>query len=208
MATGKSFFSAPFIMARSLLIPNHKSYIISVSGGQASGTFAKLEDLANNNIASVLGVSSVFLENVVRLNSKSSGFTHAKSGSHVELFNGSEVTSLNSVPDNLRGIRSNLNVYDEGAFIDQELYTATLPFTAVSADFRTSKDLNPELYPKQIPNLNLFLSSASDTSCEMYRQYKEAFRQMMLGNTSYFVADLNNWGPFTVKCSKNNKPNC
>ena len=24
----------------------------------------------------------------------------------------------------------------------------------------------------------------------MYRQYKEAFRQMMLGNTSYFVADL------------------
>lgn len=83
-----------------------------------------------------------------------------------------------------------------------------MPFTAVSADFRTSKDLNPELYPKQIPNLNLFLSSASDTSCEMYRQYKEAFRQMMLGNTSYFVADLNNWGPFTVKCSKNNKPNC
>ena len=106
MATGKSFFSAPFIMARSLLIPNHKSYIISVSGGQASGTFAKLEDLANNNIASVLGVSSVFLENVVRLNSKSSGFTHAKSGSHVELFNGSEVTSLNSMPDKLRGIRS------------------------------------------------------------------------------------------------------
>lgn len=93
-------------MARSLLIPNHKTYIMSVSGGQASGTFAKLEDLANNNIASVLGVSSVFLENVVRLNSKSSGFTHAKSGSHVELFNGSEVTSLNSVPDNLRGIRS------------------------------------------------------------------------------------------------------
>ena len=34
------------------------------------------------------------------------------------------------------------------------------------------------------------MSSASDTSCEMYRQYKEAFRQMMLGNTSYFVADL------------------
>ena len=109
MATGKSFFSAPFIMARSLLIPNHKSYIISVSGGQASGTFSKLEDLANNNIASVLGVSSVFLENVVRQNSKSSGFTHSKSGMHVELFNESEVSSLNSVPDNLRGIRSNLN---------------------------------------------------------------------------------------------------
>jgi len=104
-ATGKSFFSAPFIMTRSLLIPNHKTYILSVSGGQASSTFSKLEDLANNNIASAIGVSSVFLDNVVRPNSKTSGFSHDKSGMHVELFNGSEVTSLNSVPDNLRGAR-------------------------------------------------------------------------------------------------------
>lgn len=111
-ATGKSFFSAPFIMARSLLIPYHKTYILSISGGQASATFTKLEDLANNNIASVIGVSSMFLENVVRQNAKVSGFTHDKAGMHVELFNGSEVTSLNSVPDNLRGARSNLNVYD------------------------------------------------------------------------------------------------
>lgn len=111
-ATGKSFFSAPFIMTRSLLIPSHKTYILSVSGAQASGTFSKLEDLAMNNIASAVGVSSVFLENVVRPNSKQSGFSHGKEGMHVELFNGSEVTSLNSVPDNLRGSRSNLNVYD------------------------------------------------------------------------------------------------
>lgn len=78
----------------------------------------------------------------------------------------------------------------EAAFIPKELYTSTLPFTAVSSDFRTSKNLNVELYPKQIPNLNLLLSSASDTTSEMYAQYKEAFKQMMLGNTSYFVADL------------------
>jgi len=111
--TGKSFFSAPFVMARSLLIPNHKTYIMSVSGGQASATFSKLEDLANNNIASAIGVSSVFLENVLKGNSKTSGFTHGKEGMHVELFNGSEVTSLNSVPQNLRGTRSNLNIYDK-----------------------------------------------------------------------------------------------
>lgn len=110
--THNSFFSAPFIMTRSLLIPNHKTYIMSVSGGQASATFSKMEDLANNNIASVIGVSSVFLENVIRPNSKTSGFSHGKEGMHVELFNGSEVTSLNSVPENLRGARSNLNVYD------------------------------------------------------------------------------------------------
>ena len=189
--SGKSFLSAPFIMTRSLLIPNHVTYIISVSGGQSSATFSKMEDLANNNIASAIGVSSVFLDNVKKANSKVSGFTHSKDGCHVELFNGSEVTSLNSVPDNLRGARASMNCFDEAAFIPKELFTATLPFTAVSSDFRTSKGLNAELYPQQLPNLNMFLSSASDTTSEMYAQYKEAFRQMMLGNTSYFVADLN-----------------
>ena len=78
----------------------------------------------------------------------------------------------------------------EAAFIPKELFTATLPFTAVSADFRTTKGLNADLYPPQIPNLNLLLSSASDTTSEMYAQYREAFRQMMLGNRAYFVADL------------------
>lgn len=188
--SGKSFLSAPFIMTRSLLIPNHKGYIISVSGGQSSATFSKMEDLASNNIASAIGVSSVFLDNVKKANSKVSGFTHSKDGCHVELFNGSEVTSLNSVPDNLRGSRSNCTIFDESAFIPKELFAATLPFTAVSSDFRTSKGLNAELYPQQLPNLNMFLSSASDTSSEMYAQYREAFRQMMLGNTAYFVADL------------------
>ena len=188
--THNSFFSAPFIMTRSLLIPNHITYVISVSGGQSSATFSKMEDLANNNIASAIGVSSVFLDNVKRPHTKASGFTHGKDGCHVELFNGSEVTSLNSVPEHARGARSNLNVYDEGAFIPKELYTATLPFTAVSADFRTSKGLNAEIYPQQIPNLNMILSSASDTTSEMYAQYREAFRQMLLGNTNYFVCDL------------------
>ena len=188
--SGKSFLSAPFIMTRSLLIPNHITYIISVSGGQSSATFSKMEDLANNNIASAIGVSSVFLDNVKKAHSKLSGFTHSKDGCHVELFNGSEVTSLNSVPDNLRGSRSNCTCFDEAAFIPKELFTATLPFTAVSSDFRTSKGLNAELFPQQLPNLNLFLSSASDTTSEMYAQYREAFRQMMLGNTAYFVADL------------------
>lgn len=117
-ATGKTFTSAPFIMTRSLLIPNHVTYIISVSGGQSSATFGKMEDLANNNIASAIGVSSVFLDNVKKANSKLSGFTHSKDGCHVELFNGSEVTSLNSVPDNLRGARSNLNVYDLEKYVN------------------------------------------------------------------------------------------
>ncbi len=111
-ATGKTFFAAPFMMTRSLLIPNHKTFCLSATGGQASQLFRKMEDVSFNNIATAIGVSSVFLENVVKQNAKDTGFTHDKGGMHVSLFNGSEITSLNSVPDNLRGSRSSLNIYD------------------------------------------------------------------------------------------------
>lgn len=89
--SGKSFLSAPYVMARSLLIPNHKSYIMGPTGGQSAETASKLEALATGNIASVIGVSTMFLENAVAANSKVSAFTHAKDGVHVGLFNGSEV---------------------------------------------------------------------------------------------------------------------
>ena len=105
-ATGKSFFSAPFVMTRSLLIPNHYTYYLGPSGAQSAASWSKVENLALGNIASAIGVTTVFLENVFKINSKDSGFSHNKGGSHVSLYNGSEINSLNSVPDNLRGSRS------------------------------------------------------------------------------------------------------
>lgn len=112
-STGKSFMSAPLIMARSLLIPSHNTYIMGPTGSQAQETFSKMENLAKNNIASVIGVSSVFLDETVRINSKADPFVHDKNSYHVELYNGSTVNTLNSVAKNIVGIRSSFNVYDE-----------------------------------------------------------------------------------------------
>ena len=44
--SGKSYLSAPYMMARSILIPNHHTYIMCPAGNQAQETFGKLEDLA------------------------------------------------------------------------------------------------------------------------------------------------------------------
>lgn len=110
-ASGKSFMSAPFIMARSILFPNHNTYIMGPSGGQAIETMGKLESLAKGNIASVLGVSSFFLDECVRINAKADPFTHDKSGHHVELYNGSSVNTLNSVVKNIVGIRLPFFIY-------------------------------------------------------------------------------------------------
>lgn len=107
--THNSFMSAPFIMARSLLIPSHNTYIMGPSGSQSQETFTKLENLAKNNIASVIGVSSFFLDETVKQNVKADPFTHDKSGYFVKLYNGSTVNTLNSVAKNIVGIRSNFN---------------------------------------------------------------------------------------------------
>jgi len=107
--SGKSYLSAPYMMAKALLYPNFHAYIMAPSGFQSMETFKKLENLAKNNISSVIGVSPFFLENCMSPSAKISPFTHDKSGYSVKLFNGSTIESLNSVAKNIVGIRSNLN---------------------------------------------------------------------------------------------------
>lgn len=118
-SSGKSFLSSPFMMARALLLPNTNTYIMAPSGSQAQTTFTKLEDLAKGNIASVLGVSSVFLDECVRMNAKADPFVHDKNSFHVELFNGSTVNTLNSVAKNIVGIRSNFSEVNANVLSDE-----------------------------------------------------------------------------------------
>ena len=92
-------------MARSILIPNHKTYILCPAGNQAQETFGKMEDLAKDNIASVSGATSVFWDELIRANGTSDGFVHDKTSHHCELYNGAEVSTVNSVPKNIVGIR-------------------------------------------------------------------------------------------------------
>jgi hypothetical protein len=182
--------SAPLIMARSLLIPSHNTYIMGPTGSQAQETFSKMENLAKGNIASVIGVSNVFLDETVRMNSKADSFVHDKNSYHVELYNGSTVNTLNSVATNIVGIRSQFNVYDEAGKISREFFALTLPFTVQNADFRMGGTLNAELYPRQLQNKNLLCSSAEGIDSELFDRYKIAFNKMLLGDPEYFVCDL------------------
>lgn len=103
--THNSYLSSPLMMARAILIPNTNTYIMAPAGGQAQETFGKMESLAKNQIASVLGVTSVFLEETVRQNAAADPFVHDKNSYHVELYNGSTINTLNSVVKNIVGIR-------------------------------------------------------------------------------------------------------
>ena len=103
--THNSFMASVFLMTRALLLPNTNSYIMRPSGGQAQETFQKMEDIAKGNIASLMGTSSVFLDECVRMNSSADPFTHAKTSYSVSLYNGSTINTLNSVAKNIVGIR-------------------------------------------------------------------------------------------------------
>ena len=165
--SGKSFLTAPYIMTRSMLIPNHETYIMSVTGPQAQETFKKMESLAMGKIASIVGTNHIFLNEVVKQNAKDSGFTHDKNSYSVELYNGSKVRTLNSVPKNVVGIRSHLNVYDEAGKIPKEFFDLTRPFTTQNTNFVTGANFNQKCLPKQFPTQILYCSSAEDIFTEL-----------------------------------------
>jgi len=189
-AFGKSFLISPYMMSRALLFPGSKIHIIAPTGGQSSETFKKMEDIATGNIASVLDTTSTFLENCVTQGKGVSPFSHAKSGSKVTLYNGSTIESLISVPENIVGIRSNLVVYDEAGKVPAQVFALTKPFTAVSADYMVSANLDQQLLPHQFPNQIISISSAEGVDSELYKDFCYCWEKMLLGDQNYFAVSI------------------
>ena len=92
--TGKSFIASLYIMARAILFPGSKIWIMSGTAQQAQDTFTKLEDLAKHNITSVKGGQSIFMNEVVKNNANTDGFLHDKSSYSTELYNMSTIVTL------------------------------------------------------------------------------------------------------------------
>ncbi|MEM5592756.1 hypothetical protein AAHH67_15305 [Niallia circulans] len=188
---GKSTLSAPFIMAKGILVNGHNSYILSNVSAQSQDTFLKIEKIAKKEIASFTGLTDFFMGELVKSAANTDGFTHSQSGFNYKLYNGSSVTSLSGDVNNNRGKRSNLNVYDESGWTSEEYVVATIPFLLQNSTFRLGGNMDVGTFPKQIPNQRLFISSASSTDSYFYMLYKDYSKRMLLGDKNYFVCDLN-----------------
>lgn len=101
-------------------------------------------------------------------------------------------------------IRSNFSLFDEAGKIDRDFYALTLPFSAQDTNFVTGGGINTDCYPIQLPNKNLFLSSAEGIDSELYERYKLCFEKMMLGDPNYFVCDID--CTFSLNPMKDGKP--
>lgn len=188
---GKSTLSAPFIMAKGILINGHSSYILSNVSSQSQDTFMKIEKIAKKEIASFTGLTDFFMGEVVKSAANTDGFTHSQTGFNYKLYNGSAVTSLSGDINNNRGKRSSLNVYDESGWTSEEYVVATVPFLLQNSTFRLGGDMDVSTFPKQIPNQRLFISSASSTDSYFYKLYRDYSKRMFMGDKNYFVCDLN-----------------
>ena len=58
---GKTTLGSPFIMAKSLLIPNFEAYILAGVGSQSQEMFMKIEKIAKREIASFTGLTDIFI---------------------------------------------------------------------------------------------------------------------------------------------------
>jgi len=189
--SGKTTLLAPFIMAKSNLISNYWTYIMSGVGSQAQEAFLKIEKISKREITSFTGLTDIFYNETVKSASNKDGFTHNPAGFKFVLYNGSTVNSLNGAFNSNRSKRSNLNIYDESGFAPEELFVTSMPFITQDSNFKLGGNVDVSLIPKEFPNQAIFASSASSTDTYFYDRYREYSKRMILGDPNYFVADIN-----------------
>lgn len=100
--SGKSILGSIFIMTKTLLIPNHTTYILCGVGSQSIELFTKIEKFVYNQIPSFLTLTDVYQSEVVKNAATGNGFVHNPSSYKFELYNNSRVFTLNGAVDNNR----------------------------------------------------------------------------------------------------------
>ena len=189
---GKSFLLGIITQLRALLYPKSKINIIGAVGRQSSESFQTMENIVKNNVKSLIRQNTVVYDEVAKSKADTDGFTHdQKKGDSVTFLNGSNILAVVGAAKNVVGKRSNLLAFDESGIISQELFNLVEPFATQSSDFKTGSNYDPEVYPQDVPNLMLYVGSATDTNSAFYNKYRDAFKQMLIGNEDYFAADLN-----------------
>jgi len=182
---------AVYTMLRSLLIPYHVTYFIGNSGDQAKEVFKKMEKIAKKEIESFVGSTDVFLNELKINGTNSDGFTHNPASFKCELFNSSEIYTLNSDIINIKGKRAGLVCYDEAGWFNDELFIQTEQFVNQDENFKLGAGIDVSLEPKGFPRQLLYASSASDTDSGFYKKYRQFCERMIIGDSKYFVCDFN-----------------
>jgi hypothetical protein len=187
---GKSFLVGILIAARSLLFPNQQVQILSKTSRQANETFTQLEKFAKHQYDSVVSNNTVYWDEL-DIKANGDGFAHdMKNGYSCHVLNGSTVNAVAGTVDSIRGKRSTLSIFDEAGFVPNAVYETAEKFQMQDSEFKTGANYDEGIYPENIPNLTLYIGSASDRNSKYYAKYKEALLHMLMGDPDWFGADI------------------
>ena len=192
---GKSFLIAIYSVLKAILYPNQNIYIVSSVGNQAKETFTKIEEIAlrsGRTAESIPDLKDILAAEIEGNAKNPDGFKHDPAGYSVTFYNGSKIFTLNSKPDNTRGKRATLIIYDEAAFVSEELITATIPFVSQDATAKYGKEAAKEkdTLTRQPYNQVLYASSQDTVDTVFYKRFKEYAKYMLAGDRRYFVCDM------------------
>lgn len=89
-------------------------------------------------------------------------------------------------------------IFDECGFLSDEMIKVYGAFAAVNKNFALGKDrdghsIDPirlRTFATNIPNQKFYISSASDTSTEFYRLYREFCKKQLMGDRDYCVVQI------------------
>lgn len=192
---GKSFLGAIFMILKALLYENQAIYIVSSVGDQSKETFTKIEEIVcriGKTSASIRSLKDIAEKETVKTPSNKTGFAHNPTGYHVGFYNGSEIFTLNSNPDNNRSRRATMVFFDEAAFCSDELIAVCEAFAVQNTDFITDIDdsYNPAVEPRRVPTQLIYASSQDEMDKTFYRHYRNFTKRMLAGDRDYFVCDM------------------
>jgi len=189
---GKTSLAGIIILLVAILFPEQQIFLISKSGKQSKLLFLACEKIALNKISDYGDLPDTFAQEIQRMNDALTGFSHSPGGFEVTMLNGSKIVSLNGIPDNNRGERSTLTVYDESGYIPDAMFQATEPFSTTEKTFQTSTDENFDIrtVPRNKQNQRLYISSASDKTTHYYKKFKDYSLRMLAGDKRYFTASI------------------
>lgn len=202
---GKTTEAAIYTMLRSLLLPFHSTYFLGNTGEQSKEIFTKIEKIAKKEIESFTGSTDFFMQELrLAAQGAGDGFNHNPASYKFELFNGSNVNTLNSDFINIKGKRGNLVVFDESGWFPDELFVQAEQFVNQSENFKLGGNIDLSEEPKNFPRQLLYCSSASDTESGFYKKLRSFTMEMMCGNPHYFVCNLD--ADVVKKATRNGDP--
>ena len=187
--THNTTLAAVFLQTKMLLIPNYKVFVSTNSSAQSFEVFGKIEDLALQRIPSFKTVTDIFA-NEVEKSTSDTGFLHNPAGHTFRLYNDSELLTLSTNLNALRGKRGSV-FYDETAWQTKEQMAVTENFANVDTNFGLGVNKTKYYDPIQMPLQLLYASSAGDVTYPFYERYRGYSMKMIEGDSNYFVADLN-----------------